>query len=191
VDVAVKFSGGDKLKARLLQMSHGLEKAKRVNVGFLENADYPANDGGARLAAAAKRARKTPILGEKGRLGWEHLLSSWAHWQETHSPQLHVAQVAFWEEFGTSTQKPFPFFRQTILSKSPNWGGHLGRFLKGSEYDAGKALAKMGILIQGQLVDAIETGPADNAPLTAFIKGFSKRGQDHGIMKRAVDFEVQ
>ena len=129
MDVAVRFAGGDKLKRKLLQMSHGLEKAKRVNVGFLEDADYPANDGGARLAAAAKRV--TPDIAAV-HPDWKPRLEAWSHWQETHSPQLHVAQVAFWLEFGTTTQKPRPFFRGTILAKSPNWGGHLGRYLKTS-----------------------------------------------------------
>lgn len=180
--------GGDKLKARLLAMGQGLDKARNVRVGFLESADYPANDGGARLADAASRV--TPDI-EAAHPDWKPRLTAWSKWQESHSPQLHVAQVAFWLEFGTTTQKPFPFFRQMIASKSANWGGHLGRYLKTSEYDAGKALAKMGVLIQGQLVDSLTAGPADNAPLTAFIKQFNHRGIDHGPMQRSVDFEVQ
>jgi hypothetical protein len=188
MDVAVRFSGGTKLKAKLLQMSHGLDKAKMVRAGFLEDADYPANDGGARLASAAQRV--TPDVAA-AHPDWKPRLEAWSKWQASHSPQIHVAQAAFWLEFGTTTQKPFPFFRQTIASKSPNWGGHLGKYLKASEYDAGKALAKMGVLIQGQIVDAIDASPADNAPLTVFIKGFSKRGQDGGTLKRNVDFEVQ
>jgi hypothetical protein len=187
MDVAVRFAGGTKLKARLLSMAHGLDKAKNVQVGFLDSADYAANDGGARLAAAAKRV--TPDIAA-AHPDWKPRLEAWSRWQATHSPQLHVAQVAFWLEFGTTTQKPRPFFRQTILSKSPNWGGHLGRYLKTSEYDAGKALAKMGILIQGQVVDSIEGWGADNAELTAFVKGFSHGGIDTGTLRRNVDFEV-
>lgn len=179
--------GGDKLKARLLAMGQGLDKARSVRVGFLEDADYPANDGGARLADAASRV--TPDI-EAAHPDWKPRLTAWSKWQESHSPQLHVAQVAFWLEFGTTTQKPFPFFRSMIASKSENWGARLGSYLKTSEYDAGKALAKMGVLIQGQLVDSLESGPADNAPLTVFVKGFSKRGTDTSAMKRAVDFEV-
>lgn len=187
MDVAVRFAGGTKLKAKLLQMAHGLDRAKQVKVGFLEGADYPRDDG-ARLAAAAKRV--TPEVSE-AHPDWKPRLTAWSKWAESHSPQISVAQAAFWMEFGTSTQKPFPFFRSTILSKSDNWGGHLGRYLKASEYDAGRALAKMGVLIQGQLVDALEAGPADNQPLTVFVKQFNKRGQDTGTMKRSVDFEVQ
>lgn len=187
MDVAVRFSGGTKLKAHLLRMAHGLDKARNVKVGFLEDADYPASDGGARIAAAAKRV--TPEIAA-AHPDWKPRLEAWSKWQESNSPQLHVAQVAFWLEFGTKTQKPRPFFRQAILTKSPNWGGHLGRYLKGAEYDAGKALAKMGVLIQGQIVDSIDAWGADNAPLTVFVKGFSHGGVDTGTMKRSVDFEV-
>jgi hypothetical protein len=185
--VNIAFNGGDRLKARLLSMAQGLEKAKSVRAGFLEDADYPANDGGARLAAAAKRV--TPDISAL-HPDWKPRLEAWAKWQETHSPQLRVAQVAFWLEFGTTTQKPRPFFRHAIAQNSPNWGGKLGRYLKSSEYDAGKALAKMGVLIQGQIVDSIESLGADNAPLTVFIKGFDRAGQDSAQMKRSVDFEV-
>lgn len=186
--VNMAFNGGDKLKARLLTMGQGLDKARNLRVGFLEDADYPANDGGARLADAASRV--TPDI-EAAHPDWKPRLEAWAHWQASHSPQLHVAQVAFWLEFGTTTQKPFPFFRTMVASKSENWGARLGSYLKTSEYDAGKALAKMGVLIQGQLVDSLDSGPADNAPLTAFVKQFNKRGIDHGTMQRSVDFEVQ
>lgn len=188
MDVAVRASGGDKLKAHLLQMARGLDKAKSVRVGFLADADYPGNDGGARLAAAAKRV--TPDI-ESAHPDWKPRLTAWSKWQQTHDPQLRIAQVAFWLEFGTTTQKPFPFFRGMASRDSPNWAGKLGRYLKTSEYDAGKALAKMGVLIQGQLVDSIEAGPSDNAELTTFIKGFNKRGQDRGMLKNHVDFEVE
>lgn len=188
MDVAVRFAGGTKLKAKLLQMAHGLDKARNVQVGFLEGASYPVNDGGARLGAAAKRI--TPEI-DATHPDWKPRLTAWSKWQETHSPQISVAQVAFWTESGTTTEKARPFFRHAILRNSPNWGDHLGRYLKSSEYDAGKALAKMGVLIQGQIVDSIEALGADNAPLTVFIKGFNKSGQDTSQMKRHVDFEVQ
>lgn len=188
MDVAVQMVGGAKLKSTLLNMAHGLDKAKNVRVGFLEDADYAANGGGARLADAA--ARVTPDI-EAAHPDWKPRLTAWSRWQASHSPQLHVAQVAFWLEFGTTTQKAFPFFRQMVASKSENWSSHLGRYLKQSEYDAGKALAKMGVLIQGQLVDSLTSGPADNAELTVFIKQFNHRGIDGGTMQRNVDFEVQ
>jgi hypothetical protein len=187
VNVNFTHSGGDKLKARLLSMAQGLEKARSVRAGFLEDADYAANDGGARLAAAAKRV--TPEL-EAVHPDWKPRLTAWSKWQETHSPRLRVAQVAFWLEFGTTTQKPRPFFRHMISRDSPNWGRNLGRYLKTSEYDAGKALAKLGVLIQGQIVDSIDAWGADNSELTAFVKGFSHGGVDTGTLKRSVDFEV-
>lgn len=188
MNVNFQMRGGERLKAKLASMAQGLDKARQVRVGFLEDADYPAGDGGARLAAAAKRV--TPDI-EAVHPDWKPRLTAWSHWQAAHSLQLRIAQVAFWLEFGTTTQKPLPFFRSMISRNSGNWGGKLGRYLKTSEYDAGTALGKLGVLIQGQLVDSIESGPADNAPLTAFIKQFNKRGQDRGILKNHVDYEVQ
>ena len=35
---------------------------------------------------------------------------------------LHVAQVAFWNEFGTITAPARPFFRQTIKGHQDHWG---------------------------------------------------------------------
>lgn len=188
VNVNFAMKGGEALKAKLASMAQGLDKAKFVKVGFLSDADYPANDGGARLADAAKRV--TPDI-DAVHPDWKPRLTAWSKWQASHSPQLRIAQVAFWLEFGTTTQKPRPFFRHMIARDSANWGGKLGRYLKTSEYDAGRALAKMGVLIQGQLVDSIESLGADNAQLTVFIKGFNRSGQDTSMMKRHVDFEVQ
>ncbi len=186
--VKLKFSGGEALKAKLLNMSKGLERAKSVKVGFLADATYPAGDGGARLADAAKRV--TPAMAAE-HPDWKPRLEAWAKWQAANSPTLKVAQVAFWAEFGTTTQKPRPFFRSMIRSKSPRWGYWLGRFLSGSEYDAEKALTKLGMKVSEQLQDSIESWPADNAPLTVHIKQFNKGLTDRGIMKDHVDFEVR
>lgn len=181
--VSLKFRGGEDLKTKLLTMAKGLERAKAVRVGFLADATYPAGENAQRLANAAKRAK------QEGRV-WAGLLAAWAAWAEKNQRTLKVAQVAFWNEFGTSRMKARPFFRQMIASKSPRWGYWLGRFLKGSNYDAEIALTKLGMKISGQLQDSIEAWPGDNAPLTVFVKGFNKGLTDRGVMKDSVDFEV-
>lgn len=181
--VNIGVRGGDAFKAKLLGMAKGLERAKAVRVGFLADATYQQGEDAARLAKAAKRAK------QEGRV-WARLLAAWAAWAEKNQRTLKVAQVAFWNEFGTATAKARPFFRQMIRSKSPRWAYWLGRFLKGSEYDAEVALTKLGMKISGQLQDSIESWPADNAPLTQFIKDFNKGLDDRGVMKDSVDFEV-
>lgn len=181
--VNMTFSGGDAIKEKLLKMAHGLEKAKTVHVGFLESATYASAPYTAQIASAAKRSRK------EGRV-WTSLLESWAKWGETHHPNLHIAQVAFWLEFGTSKTKARPFFRNMIRSKSPRWGTWLARYLKESDYDAQAALSKLGMLIKEQLQASILAWPADNKPLTVFIKRASKALVNFGTMLRHVDFQV-
>jgi hypothetical protein len=105
-------------------------------------------------------------------------------------PALHVAQVAFWNEFGTARAPARPFFRGMIAKDSPDWGEQLARNLKAADYDSDTALAAMGLSIKDALTTAIVAWPADNAPSTVRRKGFNKGLVDKGVMQRATDFEV-
>lgn len=105
-------------------------------------------------------------------------------------PLLHVAQVAFWNEFGTSRTPARPFFRGMIAKRSPSWGDHLGNHIRSARFDSSIALQIMGIEIKDDLVDEIASWPADNAPSTVARKGFSHGLVDTGAMQRAPDFEV-
>jgi len=101
-----------------------------------------------------------------------------------------VAQVAFYNEFGTSRAPPRPFFRNMIHDKSPSWGRDMAKIAKAADFDTQKILTLMGQRIKDQLVKAIVDWPADNAPSTVARKGFNKGLIDTGVMQRAVDFEV-
>jgi hypothetical protein len=182
-NVTFNLRGGDKFKAQLQNLARSLNTARAVRIGFLEGSDYPEGDGGARLMAAAKRVFKAHP-------GWGRLLAAWSRWQAKHPRGLSVAQVAFWNEFGTSTSKPRPFFRLMIRQHSGEWGKKLARYLKGAQFDAEVALNKLGMLIAGQLQESIQSWPADNAPLTVAVKGFNHGLVDSMTMARAVDFEV-
>lgn len=66
-----------------------------------------------------------------------------------------VAQVAFWNEYGTKKTPARPFFRNMIADKKGSWGTDLGKILKAVDNDVPRALALMGERIQGQLQQSI------------------------------------
>lgn len=105
-------------------------------------------------------------------------------------PARHVAQVAFWNEFGTSRAPARPFFRGFIGRELGDWGDKFGAYLKGSRFDAAKAFGLMGTEMKDGLTNSIAAWPADNAPSTIARKGFDHGLVDKGIMQRATDFEV-
>ena len=104
---------------------------------------------------------------------------------------LHVAQVAFWDEFGTSRAPMRPFIRNMIASKSPRWGYALGQQLRATDYDSEAALARMGEGIKDQMVKSIvDFKDPPNAAYTIAKKGFNKPLIDTGVMQRSVDYQV-
>jgi hypothetical protein len=104
---------------------------------------------------------------------------------------LHVAQVAFWNQYGTRRSPARPYFTDMIEKKSPRWGVSLGNILRKNEYDAEKALALMGEGIKGQLQHSInEWTTPPNSPRTIARKGFNKPLIDKAVMLRSVDYQV-
>lgn len=102
-----------------------------------------------------------------------------------------VAQVAFWNEFGTKTSPPRPFFRGWINDKSKEWGPALGLALKAKNYDAQKAMKLLGSGMADQLVASINNfSSPPNSPRTIAIKGFNAPLRDSMVMALAVDSEV-
>lgn len=182
----MKVEGGDKLAAVLQRMAKNLQTAKGVRIGFLEDATYPLTDG-ARLWGAVDRLTESQKADHPD---WEPRLSAWAAWANNNHPTLHVAQVAFWNEFGTVTSPPRPFFRQTIDRHASEWGDELKTFLKETNYSAFRSLRLLGLLVKEQIVVSIEKWPADNAPLTVHIKQFNHGLLDSGVMARSVDYEM-
>jgi hypothetical protein len=111
-----------------------------------------------------------------------------------HDNDAPAPEVAFWNEFGTHTSHPIParpFFRTTISRYSATWGRLVSAALKHADFDGKKALAIVGMKIQGQIQRQIEeTVDPPNAPSTIKGKGFNKPLEDSKNMKRAVNFEV-
>lgn len=103
-----------------------------------------------------------------------------------------VAAVAFWNEFGTGTIPPRPFFRTTISEKSGEWADKLGRAAKQYDYDTEKVLNFMGGQIQEDIQSSITgwTTPG-NAASTIRQKGFDAPLRDTNHMHDSVDYEVK
>lgn len=103
---------------------------------------------------------------------------------------LHVAQVAFWNEFGTVRAPARPFFRNMVADQSPQWGAKFAKIVQASGLNNRRALGLMGEHIKDELVKAIVDWPADNAPSTVAKKGFNKGLIDTGVMQRAPAYEI-
>jgi hypothetical protein len=104
---------------------------------------------------------------------------------------LPVAQVAFWNEFGTTRTPARPFFRDTIAKQSKTWGDNLAAALIATNYDGQKALALLGQSMRDDLENSIaQFSLRGNAPSTIKAKGFDKELVDTGVMQRATDYEV-
>ena len=100
-----------------------------------------------------------------------------------------VAQVAFWNEYGTATTPPRPFFRQTIRDNKAGWSLSVQNLLK--SHDAEMALNLLGQHIQGQLVQTINGWAAPpNAAATVAKKGFNAPLRDTMQMARTINYEV-
>lgn len=105
---------------------------------------------------------------------------------------LPVAQVAFWNEFGTKRAPPRPFFRAAIAQHSAEWGTELGKAVKQTDYNARNAMSIMGLVIGDQIVASIvATNSPPLAQSTIDRKGFDKPLIDTGVMQRSVDFVVR
>lgn len=104
---------------------------------------------------------------------------------------LSVAQVAFWNEFGTKKSPARPFFRNMIEDQQPTWARKLGAAVRYSQYRTRQALEIVAADIKGHLVESINLlqEPA-LAPYTVEKKGFAKPLIDTGVMVRSVAWQV-
>lgn len=175
IDVSLK--GGAALERHLKTIAAKLGKGAAVKVGFLETATYK---GGPHYFTKSRLKQMSP---ETRRFA-EFLQGK---------PKFSgpVAQVAFWNEFGTKRAPPRPFMRYTVASKSPRWGNALGKALTATKYDARESLRMVGALIQGQIATTIENwSDPPNSKLTRELKGFNSPLRDSGILGQSVDFQV-
>lgn len=108
-----------------------------------------------------------------------------------HKGRLHVATVAFWNEFGTIRSPVRPFFRTAIAKGSPQWGEQMAKIARATDYNGKRTLGLMGELIKDQVQQSINTWKSPpNAPSTIKRKGFNAPLRDTMVMLRSVDYEV-
>lgn len=99
-----------------------------------------------------------------------------------------VAQVAYWDEFGTRTAPPRSFMRNTIANNKANWGKLMEAALKATGYNVDQALALCGEKITDQIKREIVSFSApENSMLTNILKErFPKGGYTKDDFLKAV-----
>lgn len=109
----------------------------------------------------------------------------------TYPDGTKVAQVAFWNEFGTTKTEARPFFRTMIAVESLGWGDLIARAAPYYKYDGATVLNFMGEKIAEDLKHSIiEWRYPGNRPSTIAKKGFDKPLVDTGDMSRSITYEV-
>lgn len=103
-----------------------------------------------------------------------------------------VALVAAWNEFGTSSAPPRPFFRNMVAAKAKGWPKGIAESLKRNDLDVEKSLLQAGEGIKGQLQTSIRdlVTPA-LAPSTIRRKGHDKPLIETAHMLNSVDYDVK
>ena len=102
-----------------------------------------------------------------------------------------VAQVAFWNEYGTATIPPRPFFRNTIAEHKDEWPKQAATFMAANGGDVRQTLADMGEVVKGQIKMTIQDfREPPNAAATVKQKGFDKPLINKGTLWDRIECEV-
>lgn len=99
-------------KARIRQLAQGVD----VDLNIIEDLSGFEN-----LIKACKKAHNRQI-----RFGW---LEKKKYPADKNKPSLYVAQVAFWQEFGTERFVARPYFRQLINQVKYRFNGDIKNFM--------------------------------------------------------------
>lgn len=82
-----------------------------------------------------------------------------------------VAQVAFWNEYGTATIPPRPFFRNTIAERKTEWARLAGKFMQANGGDVRQSLSDLGQIAVEDIKQTIINGNfAPNSEVTKLLK---------------------
>lgn len=101
-----------------------------------------------------------------------------------------VAQVAFWQEFGTAKIPMRPFMRNAITKNTRKWGDSVKTALMGTN-DSEKALKMLGEIMRGDIVLSLTNlNTPPNAPSTIKQKGSSNPLIDTGLLRSSISWEL-
>lgn len=101
-----------------------------------------------------------------------------------------VAQVAFWQEFGTAKIPMRPFLRNAIAKNERKWGDSVKTALIGTN-DGEKALKMLGEIMRGDIVLSLTNlNTPPNAPSTIKQKGSSNPLIDTGLLRNSISWEL-
>lgn len=108
----------------------------------------------------------------------------------TYPDGTSVAQVAFWNEYGTARTPSRPFFRAVVSDQKKNWVLSV-KNLMAMHNDPQKVMGLIGEHMKGQIVQSIMTWTdPPNAPYTIAKKGFNAPLRDTAQMSRSISYEV-
>jgi len=114
-------------------------------------------------------------------------------WMEnaTYPDGTYVAQVAAWNEYGTSKSPMRPFIRNMITKESDKWAETIQKASIAFDYNGNQVLNTMGQVILEDMQQAIvDFSDPRNAPSTIAKKGFDSPLLDTGHMKDSITFVV-
>lgn len=101
-----------------------------------------------------------------------------------------VAQVAFWQEFGTAKIPMRPFIRNAIAKNTQKWGDSVKTALI-STNDSEKSLKMLGEIMRGDIVLSLTNlNTPPNAPATIKQKGSSNPLIDTGLLRNSISWEL-
>lgn len=101
-----------------------------------------------------------------------------------------VAQVAFWQEFGTARIPMRPFMRNAIVKNTRKWGDSVKTALIGTN-DSEKVLKMLGEIMRGDIVLSLTNlNTPPNAPSTIKQKGSSNPLIDTGLLRSSISWEL-
>lgn len=157
------------------------DSKKILNVGILEGRVYP-DEGEEAPQFIELNGEKipNPFRNAKGK------------------QNLPVAQVAYWNEYGTETIPSRPFFRNTIEEKQDEWIRTVRVLMENNGLDWEEALNALGQKVVMDLQRTIENGvDPENSEFTKALKRAKGRAApdltlvDSGYMQDSIDYEVK